>query len=242
METNKSETDEAKKSKNESVILKLKSAQKLKDYAISENLDVPDEIIEKLNKSLKESKSIDESELDTAIRDLTSITYPTTIKTLQATEELKPNRFLWSLVILSLLLLCLAIVGYVKPTVHPELWQSLLNVSLGMLGALVYVFFNIIGVMKAHAFEPDAKFENVVRIVLGGILGWLFFFTFKEQTSDPKKFLFVLLPFLAGVSTRLVFGVLNQAIRAIEITLGMEDTSSKILRRPKGDKTSKKPR
>lgn len=237
METNKSEMDEARKSKNESVILKLKSAQKLKDYAISENLDVPDEIIEKLNKSLMES--IDESALDTAIRDLTSITYPTTIKTLEATEELEPNRFLWSLVILSLLLLCLAIVGYVKPTEHPELWQSLLNVSFGMLGALVYVFFNLIGVMKAHAFEPDAKFENVVRIVLGGILGWLFFFTFKEQISDPKKFLFVLLPFLAGFSTRLVFGVLNQAIRAIEITLGMEDTSSKILRRLKGNKKSK---
>jgi hypothetical protein len=233
--------EDAKKSKNRSVVLKLKSAQKLKDYAISENLDVTDEIIEKLNKSLMESKeSINESELDTAIRDLTYITYPTTIKTLEATEELRPSRFLWSLVILSLLVLCLAIVGYTKPTDHPELWQSLLNVSLGMLGALVYVFFNLIGVMKAHAFEPDAKFENTVRIVLGGILGWLFFFTFKEQLSDPKKVLFVLLPFLAGFSTRLVFGILNQAIRAIEITLGMEGTSSKILRRHKGDKPSKK--
>lgn len=220
---------------NEDVKQKFKSALDLVDYAICENLDVSDEIISKLYKSKKEN-DINESELDIAIRDLTSITYPTTIKTIRTTKTLQPTKFLWLLVIISLLALATAIAGYAKMEFSTELWQSLINVSLGMLGAQVYVYFNLIGIMKAQAFEPDAIFENSLRIVLGGILGWLFFYTFKTQIADQKNFLFILLPFLAGFSTRLVFGVLNQAITAIQITLGIEDKRSKILRRPKGDK------
>ena len=58
METNKSKTEEQRNLKSESVIQKLKSARKLKDYAISENLDVPSEIIKTLSESKNDKKSL----------------------------------------------------------------------------------------------------------------------------------------------------------------------------------------
>jgi hypothetical protein len=234
-------TDESRENNDKRKLWdRLLAAQQLKDYAVSENLDIPNHIIEDLN----EAFSLGPSEvggmadkIEFAIRDLTSITYPTTIDTLAATEELRPSRFLWILLILALVILTIAVISHHADTKQYPWCPSILAICLGLQGALVYVFFNLIGVMRARAFDPHATFENVVRIILGGILGWLFFFAFPKvsqgKSANPAL---VLLPFLVGFSTRLVFGILSKSIRAVELTLGLEDVDTQLMRRVAGRK------
>ncbi len=219
---------------------KLKGARALLNYALgAKNLHVTDKIIKDINSAaaaLPTSLGEHADRIDQAIRDLTKITYPTTMETLKHADV--PRRVLKTLVGVAAVVLIGAVVAYHgRPTGEQGFefgWaSSLLGVCLGFLGAIVYVFFNLLGVMRAKAFDPSAYAENATRVFLGGILGWLFYFTYPAALNlpPPDNPLIVLLPFLAGFSTRLVFGVLNQAIKAVELTLGIEDTDSQLRRR-----------
>ncbi|MHC4439911.1 MAG: hypothetical protein ACYS3S_21345, partial [Planctomycetota bacterium] len=70
----------------------------------------------------------------------------------------------------------------------------------------------------------------------------VFYFAFAQnafKSTDSSNTL-LLLPFLAGVSTRLVVGIINQAIQAVQITLGLEDKGSQLLeRKARGKKKQK---
>jgi hypothetical protein len=216
---------------------RLEQARHLKDYALNSNLFVPDKVLEKLYQATTKSVETPEVLVDEVIRDLTSLTYPTTIETLEASKNPKAQRFVRDLLILSLAVLLLGIVSQ-NADRSSFIWApSILAVSLGILGAIVYAFFHMVGLLREGAYDPSATLENTVRIALGGILGWLMYFVFHDSSQGDKAFAFVLLPFLAGFSTRLVFGILNQAVKAIEITLGMEDTSTRMLRRGAAAKT-----
>jgi len=59
-------------------------------------------------------------------------------------------------------------------------------------------------------------------------VGWVFFFAFGRDQTSPVV---LLLPFAAGYSTRLVVGLINQVIGAIELTLGLDDKTSSLLSR-----------
>ena len=92
---------------------KLAGAVLLKDYALSANLDVPEDIIRQLNDAaVANNLQAQASTIDIAIRDLTAITYPTTIETLQATVRIQPNRFLWGLLGLAMVALVAGVYAY----------------------------------------------------------------------------------------------------------------------------------
>ena len=241
-EINELKMEEKYKEMKDSLLKKYDKAQKLKDYALSLNLNISDDTIEKIHGS-KENNEVNENNLDIALRDLTSVTYPTTIDTIESDN--KPSKLF---IVLTISITALALVLAVISTsvgdlnILETLRKSITSICLGFLGASVYVFFNIIGIMKARAFESNADYENFLRLFLGAVLGWLMFYIFTDSTSVTNSaaatkgstdYLFSLLPFLAGFSTRLVFGILNQSIKAIEIALGIEGTSSNILRRKK---------
>jgi|SRR5215213_2972473 len=93
-------------------------------------------------------------------------------------------------------------------------------------------------------------YSSFIRIILGPVVGWIFYFGFSQNafaqsgspnfdTSQRATLLLLLVPFLAGFSTRLVVGVINQVIRAVELTLGIEDTRSDILVRKRKNKDSR---
>lgn len=238
---------------------RLADAIALKDYAIANNYDVPNEIIDKLNRvrlSQSEKPSADNMiDIDTIIRDLTHMTYPTTIQTLKYSgtgEDSKGLKlFKNSILYFSIVLIIAAIFSYdsaLEQNVgkYDRVWDSLLAICLGVLGAVVYIMFNLVGIIAERAFNPEDTYANYVRIVLGALVGWLVFIItggdafdaagrgdkgVDSQDSEFVTNLLVFLPFLAGFSSRLVVGLINQAIRAVQLTLGIEEKDEQLLAR-----------
>ena len=220
---------------------RVQSAVKLKDYAISNNLDVSDETLRDLSQLASGvqdgGNQEDQYLLDRCIRDITEVTYPTTIETLGRSGGFsgKGSAFMWIIAVVGVGALTVSILtfGKLQDAESTELYTSILAASLGTLGALIYIFFNLIGVLSEKAFSDDDIYTNSLRIVIGAIIGWVFFFAFvpdlgsKAQEGSPM----LLLPFLGGFSTRLVVGIMTQAIGAIELTLGLQDKSTDLRRR-----------
>ncbi len=118
------------------------------------------------------------------------------------------------------------------------LFASILAASLGLLGCLTYIVFNIIGILSEKAFELEDTISNYARLLLGAILGRVFYFAFARDaftaamtSKSQSQSVLLLLPFVVGFSTRLVVGLLNQVIRAIELTLALEDKGAQLAQR-----------
>lgn len=208
----------------------------LKDYALSRNLFLEDEILEEIGKisgDTYKNEQTRNAKLDICIREVTRVTYPTTIKTLNIDGSRrfgKGSLFLTALFFLGAGVLWAAMhfhaisLGNVNAEI--EFYQSVFAACLGVLGAIIYIFFNLIGVLSEEAFDEKEHFSNFVRIVIGAIVGWLTFFAIDmpNEINQQNEYL-LLLPFLVGFSTRLVVGIINQAITAISLTLGLEDAA-----------------
>ncbi|MBI3407975.1 MAG: hypothetical protein HY040_06420 [Planctomycetes bacterium] len=227
------------------------SALRLLDYAIAANLSVPDRVIDALYAARSETTFPDGTarfarrpELDKAIRDLTELTYPTTIESIGATPSGSSfPRFVIFLLGVALLLLFLgAFASDADTKVFSKAAQhATIVISLGALGALTYIFFNLIGILSEKAFNPSDNLANALRVVVGAIVGW----ALSNAYADPNQTqtgIITLLPFLAGFSTRLVVGLLNQAIRAVELTLGLEDQGTELVRRKARQRSAQRER
>jgi hypothetical protein len=236
---------------------KLDGVLALRDYAISNNFQITDDILEVLQEAEKEDIVRNDLpdirlKVDKAIRDLTSITFPTTIDTLlfQTSNEgdLAIRRFRHSLSRVGLVALVIAMAGFALAKLDPtaiktwgpaftNLGLSLLAASLGLLGAVVYVIFNLIGEWTEKVISPEDPAKAYFRLLLGPVVGWVFFFAFAQEAfkgANPNSAL-LLVPFLAGFSTKLVVGIINQTIQAVQIALGLEDKTTRLLaRRSKG--------
>ena len=205
--------------------------------------------------------------LDIAVRDLTEITYPTTLDTIQDTDDsqgsLKGSHLQWFLPFLVILTLVIAMYSYaIVEALDPssnntnagntsiqttQFWadfgesfgvslaKSVVAASLGLMGTLVYMLFNLIGILSEKAFNIKDTYVNWLRLALGPVLAWVLYFGLKSTTAQgTETWAVLLLPFLAGFSIRLVVGVLTQALRAIELVLGIENRDTQLLRRRRG--------
>ena len=76
-----------------------------------------------------------------------------------------------------------------------------------------------------RAFNPSDNLSNVLRIVVGAIVGWAFSLALPPVEGQPLS---QFAPFLGGFSTRLVVGVFTQLISAVELTFGLEDQGTKL--------------
>lgn len=225
---------------------RLKDAIALKDYAIASNIYVDDSIIKRIDDTYYSDQPLmnNATEIDTALRDLTEATFPTTAATLRSVESKGgTEKFASVFIVISLIAGVAALVFAIYSISQAPLgdkgvlighWHAIIAACLGFLGSLVYIFFNLIGVMAERAFDARDSIANAVRLVLGAIVGWVFYYTFAAGKT-PSPYL-LMLPFLAGFSTRLVVGLLNQAIRSVELTLGLEDVGSRISRRRSKDR------
>lgn len=108
---------------------------------------------------------------------------------------------------------------------------SVLAMSLGLLGAVIYQIFNIIGVLKERAFSIEDVYANILRILLGPAIGWVFYYGFVRETNpgtngspaQQNNLVLLLLPFFAGFSTKLVTGIMDKTIQSIMLIFGIED-------------------
>ncbi len=215
---------------------RLSDAIRLRDFAVSRNLDVHDDIIRKLSEAEIASAagtpnlSSFAAELELAIRDLTRLTYPTTAETLHASAYRPSARTNAGFVVSALLVLAIAILGLTMKD-NGEPWPSILAAALGLLGALLYLIFSIIGAISEKTLSLDDRYSLIARVALGPVVGWLFYFAYPESIQRAGASPLVLLPFLAGFSTKLVVGIFEQAIRAVELTMGMEEKTKQVLER-----------
>ena len=228
---------------------RLSSLLNLKDYALSSDISVSRTLIRDIGR-LGAGEVSDTAErnilLDYCIHDLTAITYPTTIDTINAAggQKVSGNLFLWILVFLGLAALGGAaytrseVNGFIPTeSITPDIvnlgrLQGALAVCLGFLGALVYIFFNLVGVLVDRAFSDQDVYSNVLRLVIGAIVGWLCYYAAVPDLGRSNlETAWLLLPFLAGFSSRLVVGIITQAISAVELTLGLEDKATDLRRR-----------
>jgi len=218
--------------------MRLASAITLKDWALTHGFSVSDHVIQILNRAVIDKPPSEKmaDDVDYALRELTAVTYPTTIETLDSTQTQAGMTFVRILGVLATIILIFAIFSYTN-TDGPQanLWRSCLALSLGSLGALVFILYNIIGVLSDSAFSKDDIPGNILRVILGSIVGWIFFLSMggNETPLEGKQQLILLAPFIAGYSTRLVVGVLEQAVQAIQLTLGLKDKMSDLSRRTK---------
>lgn len=237
---------------------RVKKAVALKDYAVSKGFEVPDDILnvvnsaESLASSGKGVDSISAVALDKAISEITKVTYPTTGDSLLTPLE-APGAVRWfklALPVLLLLGLSGAIAGYSQRAAYP-IGLSVLAISLGLLGSVVYQIFNVLGVMQEKAFTLDDVYANWLRISLGPAIGWVFYFSFcraafanmlpptADKVATDPNVLLLLLPFLSGFSIKLVVGIMEKVIQSVMLVFGIEDKRTEILaRRRRNQETS----
>jgi hypothetical protein len=271
----------------------LKKTIILKDFAVANNYELNSKIIAELNDlackfptshdplpATADAARHDPSRpaardctaLDTILSEITATTFPTTIDTL-SDEIVSPEykRFTLRLLYIGGAALVLAIIGFVFSAVKVEwmpiqLSNSVLAMSLGLLGAVVYSFFGVLRVVPSQAFNPRDEYSNYARLLLGVLLGWIFYFIFARLafehlssyiTPAPAKLpptataptttapitapsteaLLLLVPFVAGYSTRFVIGILERAIVALETALGITDKRDTAAKRIASRKT-----
>ena len=221
---------------------RIKKANRLKEYAITQGFEVDDNTLTIINElaSIKCEDITSEKRIkfDRALSELTRLTFPVTIDTLSSeSESIEYQRFKKVLFLTGILTLFVAILGFslsVAPikNIPAQVGNSILALSLGLLGAVVYSLFNVLRVIPPQAFNPTDEYANYARLLLGLLLGWVFYFTFAldkfQKLCDVEKIIksdaiYLLIPFVAGYSTKFVISILERVILALETAIGVED-------------------
>ncbi|QAZ68463.1 hypothetical protein [Solidesulfovibrio carbinolicus] len=236
------------------VAKRIKRSYSLLKYAINNNLQIDPSVIKGINEikfgydNKQEWDAEKSARLDSYILELTKVTYPTTLYTLKYTLESPFGKYaLPGVLVVTLLTVILAGAScyLMMATSPPGFWPMVLSMSLGMLGAELSLFFVFLGLAKELALSEGDVPKQIARIVLGAMVGYLSYVLFSMDSfgqlvesktlgalTDTQK-IYVSLPFLMGYSVRLVFGVLNKAIKSVELTLGLEDKSDELALRSK---------
>jgi hypothetical protein len=238
-----------------SLITRVEGAVALKDYAVSRGLNLPTETLDELNRAqaallaqnLRGYLQKRGMHFDVAVTELSTVTYPTSIETVAAYSGKKSSRsIMWfrvALPIIAILSVGAAIGSYSSNgynSTDDKLSRSILAAALGLLGSLVYQLFNLTGIMAEKAFKVEDIYTNIIRLVLGPVVGWIFYYAF-QGTQTKESVVLLLIPFLSGFSTKFVLGALNQVIRAAELVLGIDGKSNQLALRGRLDDKRKSP-
>lgn len=183
------------------------------------------------------------TQIDKSIKELIALTGPLKLdENGNVSRSVPPIAFVtsdYSLLLYSVAAIAMAIWSIFKyQTTNQNEWLFILAVCMGILGSLVYILFNLTGHLSDQNIMTSNPVQRIVRVFLGGLLGFVFYFSLAQPAfeealdnapgNDPaglNPMLF--LPFLAGFSTRLVFGVLYQAVNATLSIFGLEDIETR---------------
>lgn len=225
----------------------------LKDFAISSGYSVEQALLERVSTIRTLINECDfakaYAEIDYSAVLFTDFTYPTTIDDIELGGKEESNsyeRFKQHLIWFGLLALLGSIISiffcyflgrHDINGIYSEfriIAHSILAMSLGFLGAVIFSFFFALEIIPSKSFNLNDKFKNYARLLVGCLLGWLVFFVFLHDDFDaifsppnndgdlPPR-ISLIVPFLMGYSTTLAVEVLNKSIQAVQITLGLDD-------------------
>ena len=193
----------------------------------------------------------DLDELDKCIIELTEIAPTVTIADMPDMPPVpkSPSKgfkwFRYALWALTLVGIIAAIAGFVTAangTLPIFAGDSLLAASLGLLGGVAFSFFNVLGIAPSTDFDITDWSKNIARLLLGVLLGWVFYFAFVQSAfanfANAKSGaaiagVVILLPFLAGYSTVLVVAILDKTMDAVLFALGLNEKSTSVSRTDK---------
>jgi hypothetical protein len=124
--------------------------------------------------------------------------------------------------------------------------------ALGGLGAVASIFINVLKLMPQETLRTSDEFEVIGRIILGCLFSTILSMTLApeqlagffeaiqnsrasaEIKTGLKGGVILLLPFLAGYSIQLVLKLLEKAILAVELTIGLDDRRAIGVRQRRG--------
>ena len=212
---------------------KIAQVLEIKDQAINDSVAISDELFERINqiktriyfnRESWEEKSI--VELDTEVDKLKSkllseIKTSNPIITNDASYSSITVLFLSGLIVITSFLFIIYGSGSIDSAKFPTLQESLISIFLGLSGAIVFFIFRLLGISNYKVQSRFLLTEIVARIVLAGLIGFVFYLAFYEKFGDSEFLL--IFPFLAGFSIKLVVGIINQALKAIEVVFGIKD-------------------
>ena len=125
----------------------------------------------------------------------------------------------------------------VKATKYSMWIAATWALALGGLGAVASIFLHVLKLLPQQTLRTSDEFEVIGRIILGCLFSTILattlvasqlagFFGQLKEGKIPDGGAVLLLPFLAGYSITLVLNLLDKAIRAVELTIGLEDRRS----------------
>ena len=112
----------------------------------------------------------------------------------------------------------------------------------GALGASVYLLYAIIGAYNDSRMTMTSLYSEMLRLPIGAIVGWIVYVAFCQEYfrqsflsqsgtttsgSEVTSEAFLLLPFLAGYSSKLVVEILNRLIDSVRTTMGIKSESGR---------------
>lgn len=112
---------------------------------------------------------------------------------------------------------------------------ALWALALGGLGAVASIFLHVLKLIPQETLRASDEFEVVGRLVLGCLFGTILamtiaaneiakFFGALGTSGELKEGSILLVPFLAGYSIPLVLRLLEKVIRAVELTIGTDES------------------
>jgi hypothetical protein len=119
-----------------------------------------------------------------------------------------------------------------------ELWPSCFAGTLGALGACTYLLYRLIGAYSQARMTITSLYSELLRLPIGAIVGWILYVGFCQQAfrtsflAESEKLdiatqSLLLLPFLAGYSSRLVVELLNRVIDGVRTSFGLKPTEDR---------------
>ncbi len=126
---------------------------------------------------------------------------------------------------------------------YDMLSAALWALALGGLGVVANVFLHMLKLLPQDTLRATDAFEVIARLALGCLFSTILavtlapeemtaFFGSLHNGKGLKSDVRLLFPFLAGYSIPLVLGLLEKSIRAVELTIGLDDRREATPRRP----------
>jgi hypothetical protein len=225
---------------------RLTALRDLKDFAVWKGYDVPGTLISDINKlqatrpassaSPLDPVPVDQmTELDQLTITLTQITFPVTILNVERVRgRTSVTPFVYVLLLVGLIAaLVSAISGLgtravasAAPCPLAAFAKLLTPMCLGIVGAVVFVMLPNGRLNTVVGLDAENITDTVVRVVMGGLLGYVLYVAGTSLFDPTKKSdidWLLILPLLGGYSITLVVGILSKAVAAFQLTFNIDD-------------------